>query len=284
MRIKHHYFLEKKTRLEVFLDKNHVTYEICPSTNIKLSWVVFDLYEDQETFKKFKILFPFSVSIIIETEYSAEEIEKAEWLIVRSINSKLKQESDEETFVYLCPTRNACKEIKYRHIEQVGPFLSKKKIKWKTNQFFCGTDATGENYIFCKELTKTMISDLWEGLDFWSVKKYDTKQKIEDVYQLHFKQILPLEAIALTGKEKISTCKSCGRKKVYIDERYQLALKKEYMGKKSHQNVYVTEKIWSYDRIGWHTVSFNVVPHEFYQFCKDNRIDRGLVYEPIELV
>lgn len=46
----------------------------------------------------------------------------------------------------------------------------------------------------------------------------------------------------------------------------------------------MTEKIWSYDRIGWHTVSFNVVPHEFYQFCKDNRIDRGLVYEPIELV
>lgn len=284
MRIKHHYFLEKKRKLQIFLEKNHIRYEICPSTDTKLVWCVFDLYEDEEAFRRFKILFPFSFSITVEVEYSIEEIEAAEWLTVRSLNTKIKREFDEKTFQFSCPFGNPCRELKYRHIEQVGPFLTKKKVNWKANQFFCGTDGTGENYIFCAEKTKALISDLWEGLDFWPVKKYSTKQKIEDVYQLHFKQVLPFEAVVLTGKEKISTCKLCGKKKLYINERYQLLLNKQYMEKKNYKNVYKTEDIWTYDKVGWHTFSLNIVSHDFYQFCKNNRIDRGLVYEPIKLV
>lgn len=284
MRIKHHYCLEKRRKLQMFLEKNQIKYELCPSPNPELSWCVFDLYEDQELFKKFRILFPLSLSITIEPEYSKEEIETAQWLTVRSINPKVDRESDENTFQFSCPRGNNHREVKYRHIEQIGPFLSRKKIKWKANQFFGGTDATGENYMFCKEKTKEMITGRWRGLDFWPVKKYSTKQAMEDVYQLYFEQILPMEAIALTKKEKISTCKLCGRKKVYINERYQLLLKEDYMKKVSHQNVYRTEKIWTCDRIGWFTFSYNIVSHDFYQFCKTHGIDRGLVYEPIKLV
>lgn len=281
MRIKHHYFMERTKRLKNFLERNNVTYEMCPSIQPDMSFYVFDLYEDQEIYRKFRILFPFTFSFS-SIEYSVEEIEEAEWLTVRSVNTKIKREPDQDTFQFSCPRRNGG----YRHMEQVGPFSVEKtnKIKWKTKQFFGGTDATGENYLFCAEKTKGLISGLWTGLDFWPVKKYGTGQDVEDVYQLHFNQVLALEAFALTGKEKINTCRICGRKKIHINTTYQLSLKKAYMKEKEFQNVYTTGNIWTYERIGWYTFSFNIVSHEFYRFCKDRKIDRGLKYEPIKLV
>ena len=288
MRIKHHYYLEMSKRLRKFLDKNHIEYEIdnaqsCLSPRKMLPECEFVLYKDQKCFRIFKILFPFAFSMV-DVEYSPEEIETAEWLTVRSINAKVNIEFEEKAFKNSCPYVGARRGLKYRHTEKVGPFSTKKKIKWKTNHFFCGLNTTGENYMFCPEKTKKLISGLWTGLEFWPVKKYNTEQEIGDLYQMHFEQVLPLEAFVLTGKEKVSTCKFCGKKKICINETYQLSLNKAYMERVGHQNVYTTESIWTYDRTGWHTFSFNIVSHDFYQFCKENKIGRGLVYEPIKMV
>lgn len=51
-----------------------------------------------------------------------------------------------------------------------------------------------------------MLSGNWDGLEFCPVKNYKTKKVIPDLYQLHVEQIIPFEAIALNGHEKVKMC------------------------------------------------------------------------------
>lgn len=84
MRVKNHYSCEIKKNLIRFLEKNEIPYEIFGNG------CYFDIYEDQEAYRKFrKKFFVASLLPFKSTEYSQQEIENAEWLTVRSKSSKV---------------------------------------------------------------------------------------------------------------------------------------------------------------------------------------------------
>lgn len=120
-----YYSMTGKRRVVDFLTKYHIPYEtgIIVGENKYLDYY-FDLYEDEEVFKKFKLQFPYTALFdnFPDVEYSKEEIENA--------------------FALSCPVKNRWfsgkkfgnKEVVYRHIEQKGEFSVMKLVKWKTQQ------------------------------------------------------------------------------------------------------------------------------------------------------
>lgn len=282
MRIKHHYFYIAKNELISFLEKNKISYEICdlPETTNKLC--TFDLYEDQELYWQFKKRFFYLLkhNSIRTIEYSKQEIENADWLSVRSIGTKVQWEYEKDAFQRTCPYKRLfIKNLDYRHSKQVDILTVSKAIKWGAKQYFSGPNAA-DDFLFCSEKAKELLNDKWEGLEFWPVKKYNSTKYISNLYQLVFKDYLPIEAIS-GGKAIL--CEGCGKKIMRFAEGiHKLEIKKEYLN--NPLKVYRTDDVLTEELKGCTTFSLNIVSQEFYQYCEVNQMNRGMIYEPIKLI
>lgn len=282
MRIKHHYFLGSKNSIISFLDKYKIPYKVDSLPESQYKICTFDLYEDQEVFKLFNHrfhIFP-GYDTFKSIEYSKQEIESAEWLTLRSIGTKVQWEYEEDAFQTTCAYKRLfIKELYYRHSVQVDILSASKAIKWGARQYFSGPNAA-DDFLFCSEKARKLLNGRWEGLEFWPVRKYNSTKYISDLYQLVFKEYLPIEAIS---GGKVIQCKGCGKKIMRFAEGIQgLEIKKEYLN--NPFKVYRTDDVLTEQRIGCTTFSVNIVSREFYQYCEVNQMNRGMVYEPIKLV
>ena len=103
MRIKHHYYKYAKRRLLEFLDSNKIAYILDCGQDKNSAMCSFDLYEDSVAFSRFRWLFPVFMGYwsFASVEYSDEEIEAAEWLLIRSISKKVSWEFEEGISLYM---------------------------------------------------------------------------------------------------------------------------------------------------------------------------------------
>ena len=282
MRVKHHYYYEAKAYLISFLEKNKISYKVSDLPESKNKLCTFDLYEDQEAYRNFRNQFFFlsKNDSIKSIEYSKKEIESAEWLTVRSMNTKVQWDYEEKAFRKTCfYKRLFIKELYYRHSEQVDILSVTKTVKWGAKQYFSGPNAA-DDLLFCSEKAKGLLNNRWIGLEFWPVKKYNSSEYCSDLYQLVFGNDLPVEAIS--GGESI-VCDGCGKKIVrFVEGIQKLEIRKEYL--KNPGQVYRTGDVLTEQRKGCTTFSLNIVPQEFYQYCEENRMNRGMIYEPIQLI
>lgn len=281
MRIKHHYFIIKRFGIINFLEKYCIPYELTNLQSTGDMLCTFDLYEDQEFYKKFRLRFPYipKTDSIISVEYTKEEIDKAEWLYVRSKSTKVQWEYDEGAFNQLCAyKRPFINGVYYKHLEQVDFLSASKPVKWGNRQFFSGPNAA-DDILFCSKKAKELLKNTWQGLEFWPVKKYNTSKYIEDLYQVFFSQCLPIEAI---GGGSQTVCSTCGRKVMRLPEGvHQLEISRQYLQNPS--NVYRIGNVLIEQRKGQTTSSVQIVSQEFYQFCEKNEMNRGMIYEPVKL-
>lgn len=282
MRIKHHYYLEGKNNLINFLDKYKIPYKVNVLPESQKKMCTFDLYEDQEFYELFKYQFLlFSrYESIKSIEYSKQEIESAEWLTVRSIGTKVQWEYEEDAFRRTCSYKRLfIKELYYRHSIQIDILSASKAIKWGAKQYFSGPNAA-DDFLFCSEKAKELLNGKWEGLEFWPIRKYNSTKYISDLYQLVFKDCLPIEAIS-GGKAIL--CEGCKKKIMRFAEGiHKLEIKKEYLN--NPLKVYRTDDVLTEQLKGCTTFSLNIVSREFYQYCEANQMNRGMIYEPIKLV
>lgn len=280
MRVKHHYCLGNKIGLLKFLNKFQIPYQTCEIEDYKS--YSFDLYEDQEVYVRFRACFPFvsRLDSIKTIEYSKAEIENAEWLTVQNISIKVQWEYDENAFKQLCPYKIPfIKEVYHRHLEQADILSVTKPVKWGTRQFFSGPSAA-DDIIFCSKRAKLLLENRWVGLEFWPVKKYNTSKQLEDLYQLYFAECLPIEAFS---GGQLAICKGCGRKIMRITEGvHQLVIDSKYL--QDQKSVYKTGEVLTRELIGCNTFSLNIVSQEFYQYCEKHGMNRGMIYEPINLI
>ena len=279
MRIKHRYSIESK-KVIAFLDLHQIKYEISEVPGNRICH--FDLYEDQDVYELFKKKFP----IISKTsswkylEYSKEEITSAKWLVLKSSGSKVQYEYTNDAFAPSCQyKRMFTKEPYFRHYEQIGSLSSHRIVRWGARQFFTGPNS-GDDMIFCSEKAKELLNGKYQGLEFWPVKKYNKGTCIEDLHQLIFTQNLPLEAIS--GGKSIR-CKGCGKTLLlFKDYRLQFKIKTDYLT--DTNCVYTTGEILTEDVRNHETFSLHIVSNAFYQYCEENNMNKGLSYEPIELI
>lgn len=281
MRIKHHYYLESKNSIISFLDKYKIPYKVNLLPESQKKMCTFDLYEDQEVYELFEHRFRFAgYDSIKSIEYSKQEIESAEWLTLRSMGTKVQWEYEEDAFQKTCSYKRLfIKELYYRHSIQVDILSVSKAIKWGAKQYFSGPNAA-DDFLFCSEKARELLNGRWEGLEFWPVRKYSSTKYISDLYQLVFKDYLPIEAIS---GGKVIQCEGCGKKIMRFEEGiHGLEIKKEYLN--NPFRVYRTDDVLTEQMKGCTTFSVNIVSREFYQYCEVNQMNRGMVYEPIKLV
>lgn len=289
MRIKHYYCLKNKFGLLRFLNRYEIPYQTEDSfevlgTSVQVSdkEYLFELYEDQKVYEKFKQQFPFvsRLDSITTCEYSQGEIEEAQWLFVRNKSVKVQWEYDEYAFQRSCGYKRPFqKEMEYRHEEQIGYLSVTKPVRWGTRQFFSGPNAA-DDLLFCSDKTRKILGSVWKGLEFWPVKKYASQGQIKDLYQLYFAETLPMEAIA---NKPIISCPKCGKAMIRIPNPVQkLVLDKNYLKDQTH--VYKTGDVLTEQKRGYHTSSFNIVSQEFYQYCERYGMNRSMVYEPVKML
>lgn len=279
MRRKYHYCLDSSKRLLRFLQAHNMSYTLTPQPSLNRELCTFDLYQDQKINRQFRLHFPFTCCIENLIEYSQSEIESADWLFVRSKSTKVEWEYEEGAFSRSCRYRRIPQmDMRYCHVEQTGPLTVVKSVKWNARQFFSGPNSA-DNLLFCSDQAKSLLDGRWSGLEFLPVKKPRNKGYHSNLFQLSFRETIPVEALA-GGRP--SKCRFCGRPLFRLFEGVnQLQVKKEFL-KQGH--VYKTGQVLTGQFLRCDTYSVDIVPHEFYQFCKERGMDRGLIFEPVDTI
>lgn len=280
MKVKYHFCVENRRRLVSFLDKYDVPYEAVPAVQKGNGLCVFDVYEEDESYVKLKRQFPLMTLSAMKTrEYSKTDISNAKWLRIWAKGNKVQVEWEEKSFDLLCPYKNVFGDTGYRHDEQTDSLSVAKAVKWGTRQFFSGPNSA-DDMIFCSEKAKNLLGDKWQGLEFLGVKKSNTQRYIPDLYQLFFKEHLPIEAVK--GGYR-TMCRYCGKEIVRFkhDDLQELKIDRNFL--ENPYKVYSTGSVLVCGRTGYRTFSINIVSQQFYQYCEANHLNRGLAYEPVEL-
>lgn len=280
MEIKHYYLHKKNERLKAFLNKYNISYteDWIKSEKVYL----FEILESDIVYKNVKKFFPLTWDRGFKVLYSKQEIEAAQWLVVKNSTEKVIADIpyEDACFEKACPySKIFSREIYYRHHKQID-LLSVDTINKFKNRFFCGIDWGNQNYLFCSEKAKILLGEKWGGLEFWNIKKRTTNKEVEGIYQMFFRKQIPLEAFVFDDFGRMKTCSGCGKNYIYTTKAFfQIKLRKEYVN--NIKNVYSTGYIFS---DGQQDYEYHIVPHSFYEFCEINKMNKGMVYEPILLV
>ncbi len=279
MKIRCHYAISFNVRLMQFLKKNCVSYKMCPIPGESRPLCIFDLYEDQDSLRKFKTQFPFYKEIGKYPEYSKREIENAEWLSIRSKLKCVEWEYRPSAFLLSCEySRLYLHDKKYKHAEQVNLLTVTKPIKWGTKMYFSGPNAA-DDILFCSDQARRLLDGRWNGLSFLHVMN-SNGEYYNDLYQLSFKNRLPVNALS-GGKKTI--CSTCGRSILRLKGGpYQLEIQKQCFD--NGNSVYTTGSVLADWLTGFPTYAISIVPHSFYQYCEDKGMNHGMIYEPITLM
>ncbi len=281
MRYEYHYFIKKTKRLISFLETKHISYEDMGED------CVFDLYTDQECLSEFRQKFPWTYlqeSIFKTPAPTRQELEAAEWLMVMNIDSKvpLKNDNSMESFDLSCSYKRVIqRDVCYRHFNQTKMLAGKHRIKWKSRHFFAAPEylnVTAE-ILFCSERTKKILGTKWKGLAYWPVKKGDSDEFIPDLYQMFFANELPVEAVE--GKKNIR-CRGCHKNLIYVSGIEKFKLKRQYLQSPFH--VYRLNNILTLNRVHNDTTEVLIISQEFYRFCEEHAMNRGMKYYPIDVI
>lgn len=174
---------------------------------------VFDFYSDNPRSNDILKLSSEDDQHIITKEaiFSSQEMDQAEWYIFLATRSVVETKKSDFTYNLRCPFQTST-GIRYRHKEQINPFITKKTPKWKSNYNFCSTDTGNFSLIFCSDHAKaTIIEKDIRGVDFMPVLHKDLITQCENVHELIIPNILSKEALVLVGEYKENTCSSCGQ-------------------------------------------------------------------------
>ena len=214
-----------------------------------------------------------------ETVFSIEELENAEWLEIRSQwrNGYPQPESGfkYETITYA--RDNYCKECG-SGLKQIDSFRIKKEPNWGQRCFMMLNWIPDE--FFVNESTKKLLENEIDGISFCEVKDKKGAETIPDTYQIII-PVLSFEGLIEDPEilHDALVCPSCKIKRFHTNGRGMLTFKKDTFDN-------APDMVKTAEIFGWgHSSSHNIIiSGKVYKFLKENKLDRGLVFEPIKLV
>ena len=297
MRIKHRYaFNTNETKLTSFLDKQGIKREE------KYNVSIFYMYEDEQNFDTINNFMKDNKAVTLPTAvYTKKEIETATWLTVRSSWQSLYPQPQDDmkykTTTYddtdycegnpnLCNTdsREIVFHLKYadkpmfycgKGLIQKDSFAIKKEPNWGSRNFMMLHWVFDELFISPKAEEVLRKSDL-KGFEIYDVFN-KSKKKLENVKQIFVKNYVD-EGFCADAIERTYTCPVCGFKK-YWPKTGAFHFHKEIFTDVKDDIVKTTDK---FGEINCESLIF--ITQKFYQTVTDAKLDRGLVFEPIELI
>ena len=258
-----------------YLNNNHIAYDKGDIIS------ALDMYEDDPHWQHIlKYVQNKKLLCLSETFFSKNELSCAQWLTVRS-QWRNGYPQPESAFQYEHITysdKTYCKDCGAGLI-QVNPFRIKKTPKWGNRHFMMLNWV--EDELFADELVKTIFqSNHVSGILFREV--HDKKGEIffPQIQQMVITEILP-PGISVNGQstDKIFICTTCGTPKYHPTGIGMHSFRKESF--KNAPDIVRTHEVF-----GWgHSASrLIIVNQKVYQLITQNKLDRGLVFEPVLMV
>ena len=276
MRIKHRFtFGTNEKDVIRFLDKQRIEYDIDETVT------AFELFEDDE---KFTLISGFMTAhhavVISNAVYTHEEIERAQWLAVRSSwLSQYPQPKDSYKFTTYDATDycegNLPKYICEKGLVQKECFVLAKEPNWGSRNFMMLNWVWDELFISMKAEEVLKNSGL-KGFEIYDVLN-KSKKKFDGIKQIFIKTYID-EGLSADSIQKKYICPKCNFTK-YLQKTGSLRFYK-IVFKDIHSDIVKTTDKFS----ELSCISLILVTHKFYDVIKKAKLERGLVFEPIELI
>lgn len=214
-----------------------------------------------------------------ETIFTKEELDSALWLRVRS-QWRFGYPQPEGNFEYDRITyspENRCLQCNCG-LQQVKPFRIKKVPKWG-KRFLGELNWIGDE-LFLNNAAKELLADnKLTGIAFLNVENKKGTEKLSDINQLYIQYVLEP---GMEEKQKYirqrSICPTCGRMKYVPSGVGSLQLPDRLF-----RNAPDFAKTQEYFGDGSYAARAIIVSQRAYRVITENKMDRGLVFEPVNL-
>lgn len=218
--------------------------------------------------------------IYSDTLFSAHELENAKWLAVRSKwrNGYPQPEGNfgYERITYSC--ENHCGDCG-TGIYQVDSFRIRKTPNWGKRHFMMLNWVPDELFLDDMAVTVLRNADL-RGLEFRNVKNTRGTEILPNVNQLVISTVLPEGIVSdRCSIDDIYECANCGIKKYHPSGIGMYAFKKEIF--EGAPDIVKTEEVFGWGHVAPRLI---IMSQKMYQVIAQNKLDRALVFEPLELV
>lgn len=219
-------------------------------------------------------------STFSETLFSEQELNSAEWLTVRSKwRNGYPQPEDGfayEGITYSC--ENNCVDCG-TGLYQVDDFRIKKAPNWGKRHFMMLNWV--EDELFLDDVAKTVLIDSGlSGMEFRTVKNKRGTETLPDIFQLVVPTVLP-EGIVMNHHsiDEIYECNRCGIKKYHPTGVGMHTFQRNIF--EGAPDVVKTAEVFGW---GHSAPRLIIVSQKMYRVITQWKLDRGLVFEPLELV
>ena len=278
MRISKHISIdvEKNFALAQYVHRSGIPYERFSSTCI-----IFDMYEDDP---HWQVIGPAAEQIdalcLSTTIFTKQELKDAAWLRVRSKwhNGYPQPESAhgyrEITYdaSQLCPECGA-------GLVQKDSFRLTKAPKWGTRHFFSLNWVS--DVLFADDTARTMLEgSSLTGFRFLPAKNKRGTEVLPDVHQI-FTETETKPGVVTGGRDidEVYTCAVCGRTKCHPTGIGMHVFRREAL--EGMPDICRTHEEWGWGKGADRLI---LISQRMYRLIVDNRLERSLVFEPIQLI
>lgn len=223
-----------------------------------------------------------TVLIVYYPVYSEEDYCNAKWLGIRSCFSKIRAENPKDVYRWECMVEKPeWKNPIWRHRRNNESYIIKSPIKWKTNAIACSLDNT---VLFCNDRARKIFeAENLVGLKYIPVIHKASGEPMANIYQLGSCYTTLDTAIAADQDSTSIVCDQCGMHMIVMN-----STKATYgvlEGSLSddvdfYQTPPMIAGITSKGVAGGH--SEFIISQRMYQVMRANKIDRNVIFIPIE--
>lgn len=277
MRIRHRFgFASGDRKVLRFLDTKERLYQ---QDSLVITVEVFEDDTDFAILRDFAC--KYDAVDVVDAIYEPAELESARWLAVRSEWwSQYPQPKDKMGYLYATyDTEKYCsgngEYLCGKGLVQKNPFIIQKNPRWGPRNFMMLNWVPDELFVSIKATAILRDSEL-KGFSYWCVLDKEQRQ-LEKIKQIYVENVLPKSLNPGSVKKRL-VCSKCGFEKI-VPEVGPLRFQKSAFENINCDIIKTEDK---FGEIGCD--SLILVSHNFYDTVVKNKLEKGLVFEPIELV
>lgn len=217
---------------------------------------------------------------LFDLEFTKKELREAQWLSVRTTwRYGYPEPSNKYGYEEITYTKNSYCSHCGTGLNQIDSFRFKKIPKWGQRHFYAPFWI--EDEFFISETAKGMLENsALSGISFLPVKNKKGTEELPGVWQLVIPTVLDEGLIEVESSlECVSLCPHCGKKKYCENGKSKTMYRKSIFDD-------APDFAKSGDYFGGMPKSASrqiIISQKAYRFLADNKLDKGLLFYPLDL-
>lgn len=267
---------EKNPRLLRYLTENSIEFKM----NERF-YGILDIFESNPHWNNIEdILSDEKALCIYDTRFSPEELRNADWMTVRSIwHNGYPQPESEFGYENITYTReNKCNSCGVG-LRQVGHFRLKKTPNWGAKHFMM-LNWIEDEFFISDHAKKILEKAGFVDISFLSVKNKNGKELLPNVFQLKIHSNIS-RGLVEGGRDlqEVLVCPECASVVYHPSGIGMHRFRKEVFDS-------APDIVKTTDEFGWGKAASQLIliNQKLYSFIVENNLERGLEFQPVELI